>query len=77
VEKSAPGRIRAVVQDNGLGFDPGRSKARTTGREDAGGVGLENLRERLALLYDGDARLSIEDAQPGTRIVLDLPETLD
>jgi two-component sensor histidine kinase len=72
VSRSAPGRIRALVEDDGLGFDPGHSRAEAGG----GGVGLDNLRERLALLYDGSARLSIEDAAPGTRIVLDLPEHL-
>jgi hypothetical protein len=53
----------ARVQDDGLGFRPGANP----------GVGLQNLRERLAVLYDGDARLVIEERERGTAVVLDLP----
>jgi signal transduction histidine kinase len=35
-------------------------------------VGLGNLRERLRTL-DARARLSIEDARPGTRVRIELP----
>lgn len=54
--------LEIEVSDSGLGF------AATT----SGGVGLSNLRERLAALYGDRARLTIEDASPGTcaRIVL-------
>jgi sensor histidine kinase YesM len=56
-------RIRFEVEDNGLSFS-----------EDAGdGVGLSNLRERLAVLYDSRAELTISDANPGTRIVIEIP----
>ncbi len=69
------GRVRVVaraqgdvteilIEDDGLGFG-----ATTRG----GGVGLSNLRERLAALFGGAARLTIEDAQPGTRVRLLLP----
>jgi two-component sensor histidine kinase len=69
------GRVRVVaraigdvteiaIEDDGLGFG-----ATTRG----GGVGLSNLRERLAALYAGAARLTIEDAQPGTCVRLWLP----
>jgi two-component sensor histidine kinase len=60
--KSA-GRLKAVVEDNGLGFS---QSAR-------GGVGLTNLRERLAVLYEGDASVTVEDRSPGCAVVLDLP----
>ena len=53
-----------LIEDDGLGFG-----ATTHG----GGVGLSNLRERLAALFGGAARLTIEDAQPGTRVRLRLP----
>lgn len=56
-------RLILCVTDDGMGFTPGESA----------GVGLLNLRERLAVLYDGDARLTIEDADPGTRVLIDLP----
>jgi signal transduction histidine kinase len=61
--------VELTVQDNGVGF-----AALTRG----GGVGLSNLRERLAALFEGRARLVIEDAQSedaqsGTRVRLLLP----
>jgi hypothetical protein len=31
------------------------------------------LRQRLDVLYSGQAQLQIQDAQPGTRVLLDLP----
>jgi sensor histidine kinase YesM len=67
VRVSATGRdgeVVIVVEDDGAGFG-----ATTRG----GGVGLANLRERLAASYGGRARLAIEDAQPGTRVRLVLP----
>ncbi|MGE0801371.1 MAG: sensor histidine kinase [Lautropia sp.] len=56
-------RVLVGVEDDGLGFAPGADA----------GVGLQNLRERLAVLYDGAARLTIEDRAPGTAVRLDLP----
>jgi sensor histidine kinase YesM len=56
-------RLVARVEDDGLGFKPGANP----------GVGLQNLRERLAVLYDGNARLTIEERERGTAVVLDLP----
>ena len=55
------------VEDNGLGFRSIRSKAST-------GLGLANLRERLASLYGGRARMEIEDRAPGTRVTIALPD---
>jgi signal transduction histidine kinase len=62
--------VELTVQDDGVGF-----AALTRG----GGVGLSNLRERLAALFEGRARLVIEDAQSedarsGTRVRLLLPK---
>jgi signal transduction histidine kinase len=55
--------IAAVIEDDGIGFDP-RSV-----RED--GVGLLGMRERLALL---DGRLEIESRpRAGTTIVAEVP----
>jgi hypothetical protein len=54
------------VTDNGLGF---AEQADSKGQ----GVGLANLRERLAVLYDGAAALTIADAKPGTDITLSVP----
>lgn len=60
-------RMKVDVHDDGLGF------AAKTSMQDGSGVGLSNLRERLAVLYDDEASLTIEDAQPGTRVHLNLP----
>jgi sensor histidine kinase YesM len=55
-----------TVADNGLGFPATRGAG-------AGGLGLANLRARLDTLYGARARMTIEDAQPGTTVTLALP----
>ena len=62
------GRLVLTVADNGLGFSNSADSKGT-------GVGLANLRERLAVLYDGGATLDIADANPGTRIRISMPLT--
>ena len=43
-----------------------------------GGVGLDNVRERLAALYGGQARLQIEPNTPsGTIVTIEVPYELD
>lgn len=56
-------RIEVCVQDDGMGFRPGADA----------GIGLANLRERLLVLYDGKASLKVEDTNPGTRVIIDMP----
>ena len=56
-------RLVVEVEDDGQGFEP---KA-------GAGVGLDNVRERLASQYGDGARLVIEEARPGTRVRLTLP----
>jgi Histidine kinase len=60
------GKLAVTVADTGLGF----GQAGTTGT----GVGLANIRERLALQYGGAASLSVA-ANPGggTRVTLAVP----
>ncbi len=58
-----------TVTDNGLGFS---EHADSSGA----GVGLANLRERLAVLYDGQATLTVADAKPGTVITISTPLVL-
>lgn len=48
--------MSVVVEDNGLGFSDNADRHGT-------GVGLSNLRERLAVLYDGRAKLELSDAK--------------
>ncbi|MCE2969241.1 MAG: sensor histidine kinase [Burkholderiales bacterium] len=57
--------VQIEVRDDGLGF----------GAATSSGIGLTNLRERLAAQYGDRARLAIEDAQPGTRVRITLPAT--
>jgi len=64
------GRLRVTVADTGLGF----GAAGTAG----GGVGLDNVRERLAALYGGQATLRIEGNTPvGTIVTIEVPYELD
>ncbi|MFN9806146.1 MAG: sensor histidine kinase, partial [Betaproteobacteria bacterium] len=64
------GRLRVTVADTGLGF----GAAGTAG----GGVGLDNVRERLAALYGGEASLRIEGNTPtGTIVIIEVPYQLD
>jgi sensor histidine kinase YesM len=55
--------IQVVVEDNGMGFKPTKSA----------GIGLDNLRERLAVLYDGQATLTIAERNPGTLVTITFP----
>jgi sensor histidine kinase YesM len=57
------GQIQIRIEDDGLGFKPSNNS----------GVGLDNLRQRLQVLYDGQATLIIEDGQPGTRVTVTFP----
>jgi signal transduction histidine kinase len=64
VGRTDNGRLELSVQDDGVGFGE-----LTRG----GGVGLSNLRERLATHFGRNAALAIEDALPGTRVRLTVP----
>ncbi len=60
----ADGRLRVHVRDTGAGFMP----------KGEGGVGLANIRERLAVLYKGDAELIISlPAAGGTCATIVVP----
>jgi signal transduction histidine kinase len=57
------GRVSVMIEDDGQGFDPARTRA--------DGLGLLGMRERAALL---DGTLSIESSNgAGTTLVLDVP----
>jgi signal transduction histidine kinase len=58
----AGGRIRAVIEDDGSGFDP---------TETDGGIGLIGMRERIELL---DGSLAVEtSATSGTTVAVEVP----
>ena len=62
------GKLTVTVADTGLGF----GKAATAGT----GVGLANIRERLALLYGSKATLAVNENQPsGTVVTIAVPYT--
>ncbi|MFI4970948.1 MAG: hypothetical protein ACHP7D_12150, partial [Lysobacterales bacterium] len=61
-------RLRCTVDDDGVGV----------AADFESGVGLDNVRRRLELLYPGDHRLEIgARAEGGTRIEIDLPLNID
>lgn len=58
-----PDAIALVIEDDGTGFDPGRTRE--------GGFGLEGMRERVGLL---EGKLQIESREgAGTTIVAEVP----
>jgi len=60
------GKLAVTVADTGVGF----GRAATAGT----GTGLESIRERLKLIYGGDAELRIaENAPHGTRATIVVP----
>ena len=66
----ANGNLRVTVADTGLGF--GAAARPGTG------VGLANVRERLAALYGGRARLVVETNTPtGTIATIEMPYSID
>ena len=68
------GRLRVTVADSGLGF----VAAGAMGTSGGSGVGLANVRERLAALYGGVAKLSIEANSPtGTIVTIEVPYTFE
>ena len=66
----ANGNLRVTVADTGLGFGAGTRPGT--------GVGLANVRERLAALYGGRARLVVETNTPsGTIATIEVPYSID
>lgn len=60
------GRVLIMVVDSGIGI--GETGA-------GGGIGLDNVRRRLALMYGEGAGLTIEENRPsGVKVVIELPE---
>jgi len=63
------GNLRVAVSDTGLGFGAAGSSG--------GGVGLNNVRERLRAVFGARARLSIEPNSPsGTIVTIEVPYTV-
>ncbi|MDF2922555.1 MAG: putative rane protein [Paenibacillaceae bacterium] len=65
------GMLRLEIEDNGQGTDSGASGSGLARKRK--GIGLGNLRERLQLLYKGDARLRLQPLEQGMLVQLDIP----
>jgi two-component system LytT family sensor kinase len=71
------GRLVVDVEDDGVGIMPARAAAvgAVTAQSRSGnGIGMKNVRERLEVLYGGEARFEVE-SRPGrgTRVTLEMP----
>ena len=70
------GRLIVDVEDDGVGIMPARAAAvgAVTAQSNGNGIGMKNVRERLEVLYGGDARFEVE-SRPGrgTRVTLEMP----
>jgi hypothetical protein len=63
----ADGKIRIRVADSGVGI------GETAG---GSGIGLENVRRRLAIMYGDAGRLVIEENDPsGVKVLIEIPDT--
>ena len=68
----AADRLHLIVEDDGAGLDA------SAGAAGSNGIGLQNTRDRLALLYGARASLVLErPAGGGTRALVTLPFTED
>ncbi len=63
IARAANGALQLDVEDDGLGFPPSAG----------GGVGLANLRARIASMYGENARLVVEELARGTRVRMTIP----
>jgi two-component system LytT family sensor kinase len=65
------------VEDDGVGIMPARAAAVgsvSAQNRSGNGIGIKNVRERLDVLYGGEARFEVE-SRPGrgTRVTLEMP----
>ncbi len=67
--EKVPAGLRVTVEDTGVGFE--RSQTRP---QDGAGLGLENVRRRLALCYGPAAELTIQSSGAGTTVSFLVPD---
>jgi hypothetical protein len=67
--EKVPAGLRVTVEDTGVGFE--RSQTRP---QDGAGLGLENVRRRLALCYGPSAELTIQSSGAGTTVSFLVPD---
>ncbi|MDF2927083.1 MAG: histidine kinase [Paenibacillaceae bacterium] len=63
-------RLILEVEDNGIGMEKAALKPARRSRP---GIGLSNLKERLQLLFQGEAELAVDSGPEGTCIRISLP----
>jgi sensor histidine kinase YesM len=69
------GNLRVEVADTGIGLKADNVYAAST---QGTGLGLDNIRERLAMLYPGRSKLSLQPGSPsGTVVQLEIPYQAD
>ena len=76
-QPGAEGRLVVDVEDDGVGIMPARAAAvgAVTAQSQSGnGIGMRNVRERMEVLYGGEARFEVQ-SRPGrgTRVTLAVP----
>jgi len=71
------GKLLVTVKDSGVGYFPADSDPGAGTELSAGGFGLKNIRDRLALIYGDQASLTIRALEPyegsGTLAILTMP----
>jgi sensor histidine kinase YesM len=64
------GQLWVEVKDTGVGLPPGDL---LEGPTSGTGIGLRNIRERLAMLYPGKSRLTLGSDDSGTTVRISVP----
>jgi LytS/YehU family sensor histidine kinase len=72
---AAPDRLRLVVENTGRWAGARTAAPEADGEDDGlpGGVGLANVRARLAALHPAEHRIEIGEADGRVRVVVELP----
>lgn len=72
------GHLLVRIEDNGIGISATERKGgeRAMAKGAHLGIGLENIRERLRLLYGEEGSLNISSCEFGTTVVIRIPEEI-